>query len=674
MDLINSEILFEMLFKLKKYLAATSPFIILIAALCVSSCANIGNPSGGARDEDPPIFVSANPAPGSLNVNKTKITLTFNELINVKDAFQNVVVSPVSKSIPKVSSNARTITVLFDSLIKNQTYTIDFANSIEDNNEGNILEGFSYSFATGPTLDTLRISGMVLNSRNLEPEQGMIVGVHSNLNDSAFKTTPLLRVAKTDDQGRFIIRGLAPGNYRVFALNDKDGDWKYKNQEEDIAFYDLTVSPTTERVIAKDTIFTPLGKIDTILDRSRTKFLPNDILLRTFNSLKRSQYLTKYERLDSTRLFLKFNTRASQLPKLAIVEPRTESLNDLILERNLTQDSLVYWLPERLVHRDTLTLAVDYMRTDSIGKLVSFSDTLKFNFKRPKPAKNKKEDKNNQRIISPEDSINSITLKANFTPGTLDVDKPLELWFDIPLARLDTNNFHLEEMKDSVWRRVPKQPRLQPLDSTSIRRFKFEYPWGYDTKYRILADTMAAVGINGFPTRPISHEFNTKKEEDYCAIIFRLSGVDPEIPAFIELLNTADGVVKTEKVVGNTIKFSYLSPGKYGARLIEDANGNGEYDTGDYDLLRQPDVAYYFPKVINLKKNWDKEETWDLFSTPINEMKPLALKKNKPARKKHEKEAQTQQDDSEEETFDPTANPFDPNQQKRRAKNANRAL
>lgn len=138
---------------------------VLLSATLIASCASIGNPSGGPRDEDPPRFVRANPAPGSVNVDRKRIDIEFDELVNVKDAFQKVVVSPTSKSVPRVSSLGKKVTVQFnDSLLPNTTYTIDFANSIEDNNENNKLQGFTYSFSTGPTLDTLQISGMVLSA------------------------------------------------------------------------------------------------------------------------------------------------------------------------------------------------------------------------------------------------------------------------------------------------------------------------------------------------------------------------------------------------------------------------------------------------------------------------------------------------------------------------------
>lgn len=294
---------------------------VLLSATLIASCASIGNPSGGPRDEDPPRFVRANPAPGSVNVDRKRIDIEFDELVNVKDAFQKVVVSPTSKSVPRVSSLGKKVTVQFnDSLLPNTTYTIDFSNSIEDNNENNKLQGFTYSFSTGPTLDTLQISGMVLSADALEPQQGMLVGVYSNLADSAFSTLPFERVAKTDDRGRFSVKGLAPGEYRIFALADVDNDYKRANPEEAMAFYDVTLIPTSERVTASDTVFNLLtGEADSVISRERTRFLPNDILLRSFQSNYKPQFLQKYERVDSTRISLIFNAPSDSLPHLEIV-------------------------------------------------------------------------------------------------------------------------------------------------------------------------------------------------------------------------------------------------------------------------------------------------------------------------------------------------------------------
>ncbi len=613
-------------------------------------------------EADPPRLVSANPPPGSLGVNRTKMVLQFDELVNVKDAFSKVVVSPTSRSVPRVSSLGRKVTVEFDSLAPNTTYTVDFADAIEDNNEANALQGFTYTFSTGQTLDSLRISGRVLGARDLEPAQGMLVGVHANLADSAFTTERLLRVAKTDDRGQFTIRGLAPGQYRVFALDDKDNDYRYANQEEDIAFYDMVVSPTTEPAVANDTVYDKLtGTPDTVIQRPRTRFLPNDVILYRFNSEKRPQYLTKYERLDSTRVFMKFNTRAESLPCISILGyPKGTTLGALEASEKL--DSLVYWLRPELVRDDSLTIAARYMRTDSTGQLREFSDTLKF-FTKKLPVKKhgRKEIK-----ISATDSIARITTSFRGAGGgsSQEVWLPFHFESEHPIATFDTTKVSLKILVDSTYRSVATAPRVLQADSLSPRHFRIEFPWEYEQKYRVEIDTMAAIDIYGRPTRPFSQELNVRPASEYCSLTLMLSGLDPSMPAFVELLGSGDKLERTALVENGRAYFPFLNPGKYYARMIEDRNGNGRYDTGDYSTLTQPETAFYYPKAFNIKKNWDKEETWDVYGTAIDQQKPRAILKNRPKQGKHRNRNEQNSSDEEEEEdglFDPTRNPFDPN-------------
>lgn len=657
--------------KVRSYISRNPLSLLLSVSLCffvsliLFSCANIGNPSGGPRDEDPPVFVGADPMPGAVNVNKTKMTLTFNELVTVKDAFSKVVVSPVGKSVPKVSSLGKRVTINFDSLQPNTTYTIDFGDAIEDNNEANKLQGFSYIFSTGEEIDTLRISGMVLDARTLEPQQDMIVGVTQNISDSAFTKLPLMRVAKTDDLGRFTIRGLKEGSYRLYALGDKDNDYKYANPEEDIAFYDVLVSPHSERVGTIDTLYNnKTGEIDTVISRMRTRYLPNDILLRSFNSLNRSQYLSKYERIDSTKFFFKFNTKALNLPQVDILG-YPGIMRDAVLERTATNDSLIYWLPANIIGIDSLRVETTYLRTDTTGNLSATTDTL--NFFRFRPRVNKKAEKKTEQQRY-QDSIKALTLELQAkSSSSHDVYLPVMLEFATPLESLNTDAFHLEMMVDTTWRRVPNQPVITMVDSISPRNFKIEYDWKLGEKYKITADSLAAVGIYGAVTAPFTHEFTIKKKDEYCSLKLKLSGLAPDIPAFVELLNGSDAVIRTEPVVNNSVWFRWLEPGKYYARVIEDYNGNGLFDTGNYDLLLQPDLAYYYPKALNIKKNWDKEESWNVFETAIDRQKPDAIKKNKPASDKRTLKKKSENEDEEDDDyFDPTANPFDPNQKKRR--------
>lgn len=646
----------------------------LAGALLAASCASIGNPSGGPRDEDPPIFVRANPAPGSVNVSRQRIDIEFDELVNVKDAFSKVVVSPPSKTTPRVSTSGRRVTVFFpDSLLPNTTYTIDFGNAIEDNNEGNKLQGFSYTFSTGPEIDTLRISGMVLSADGLEPQQGMLVGVYSNLSDTAFSTLPFERMAKTDDRGRFTIRGLAPGEYRLFAVNDVDNDYHRKNPDETAAFYDFVISPTTTRVMASDTVFNLLtGGVDSVLKRERTRYLPNDILLRSFDTGYKPQYLLKYERKDSTKLSFIFNAPSESLPSLEVVG-RPDLTDWWVLEKSVNNDTLTYWITDQsVIATDSLRIATTYLRTDSAKMLSAFTDTLRFFL--PKDAKKQDKKKDNKKKDSEEEIVEEFITPLTFraTSSTAqEVYLPVFFEFETPLSRLDSTAFTLETQVDSVWFPVKKEWKIQAVDSLNPRKLKLEYPWDYSTEYRVTVDSLAATGIYGLSTKKLEHQFKTKSEEDYSTLNFVITNFIDTVPAFVELLSSNDTPVRRAKVVNHRAEFKYLPPGKYYARIYEDFNGNMLYDPGDPDTGQQPDVSYYYPKLINLKKNWERTEDWNVFATAVDLMKPENIKKNKPEadKRNRNRNRQTQEEEDDEDYFDPTRNPFDPNDRGRRNTN-----
>ena len=658
--------------KIKSY---TYPFYAiagLLATLLMYSCASPGRPSGGPRDENPPRFVGSNPGLGATDVKARRIVLTFDELVNVKDAYSKVVVSPTSARPPRVSSNGWHVYINFeDTLQPDMTYTVDFGDAIEDNNEGNKMSNFAYWFSTGPQIDTLRISGMVLGASNLEPQQAMLVGVHSLTEDSLFKTTRLERVAKTDDRGRFTIRGLKPGSYRLFALADANSDYRWDNPQEDIAFTDFTVSPSSEDILVHDTIFDlHTGLIDTIVDRTRTRYLPNDVLLSSFNIDFRQQYLTKSERVDSTRISLIFNAPSDTLPRLSLIG--YPSLTDwYVLERSQHNDTLTYWMKDpKLIATDTLLLQLGYAATDKQLKLNDRTDTIKLITQRPRV--NKKEKRRTSKsdsIVEPE--IKFLDMTVTTGGGSHDVNTPLRVEFGQPLERINSGAFHLSVMRDSVWQPVTDAVGLLPVDTLDTRHYKLEYPWEYGQRYKINVDSLAATGIYGNFTRPSENEFTVKKQSEYFDLKFIITNLLDSVPAFVELLNGQDSPVRRCQVIDGKAIFTDVPVGTYYARLIEDRNGNGRWDTGSYDDHRQPEYVYYYPKQLKINKRWDVEQPWDILSTPLDMQKPVAIKKNKPQADKNRRNQKENEGEEEEEdeVFDPTRNPFDPNDRGRRNRN-----
>ena len=636
-------------------------------ALILYSCASMGTPSGGPRDEDPPRFVRANPMPEAVNVSRSNMSIDFNELVNVKDAFSKVVVSPPSTQAPRISSSGRRVNIEFrDTLLPNTTYTVDFSNAIQDVNENNPLEGFSYTFSTGPTLDSLRISGMVLNAADLEPQKDVLVGVHSILNDTAFLKLPFERVAKTDDRGRFIIRGLKPGPYRVFALGDANNDFRWDNPEESIAFYNEIVVPQTEQTTVTDTIYNlKTMEVDTVVDRSRTIFLPNDLLLSYFNINFKPQYIVKNERLDSTRISLILNGPSPKIPTLTPLNV-TASDDWYDLERSANNDTLTYWLREpSLVSTDTLKMRVDFQGLLRSGEIEERSDTLDFITTRPRAVKPKKKSKQEETDSLPQ--VRFLDLRMISAPQ-LDVYSPVIIEVNEPLETFFSSALHLEEKVDSLWGTVPGFNGAEPLDSLSLRRYKINMPWKYGTEYRLRVDSLATHSIYGISNRPAEFNFKVKALADYSSLKMNITGLPDSVPAFMELLTSSDAVARTAPVINGVATFKDVNPGTYYARITLDANGNGKFDTGNYDKQIQPETVFYYPKKINLRKNWDIDQSWNVYELPADQQKPNAIKKNKPERKKHDRQEQ-QVEEEEDEIFDPTRNPFNPNDRRRSSRN-----
>lgn len=632
---------------------------IIIAAAVMYSCTNIGNPSGGPIDKTPPIFMRSNPTPNAVNVKDRKIEIFFDEIVTLKDPSTKIIVSPAQTEMPRMSALGRKVTVeLVDSLLPNTTYTIDFSNSIQDNNEGNAIDNFAFAFSTGSVIDSMRVSGYVLDSRTLEPMQSVVVGLQSNLADSAFHKEKLQRVALTNDRGQFTIRNVSPGSYHIFALKDLDRDYKFGNPTEDIAFLDSIIVPSIGSREAADTVYNDLNEIDTIMRATRPAYFPNDILLSMFNEDRKSQYLANNLRVDSTRISLTFAAASDTLPSLSIVGHNDVPDQWYTLERSQTNDTLTYWIrPPHLVSADTLMVATTYLRTDTASNLSWGTDTLKFTFQRQKAKKKKKNEET--------DSLEQIRFMElhPLANGTQEVYAPLLLQTGTPIERYSREAFHLQRklQNDTIF--YPAEIKSIALrDSTLNRRdLMLKVDWEPGAAYTLAVDSLAMTDIYGLQTKPLKVDFNVRKMEEYGNIVFNIPAVRDS--AIVELLDGTEKIVLRAPVKNHRAELLNLLPGKYYARLFIDRNGNGKYDTGNYDMHLQPEETVYYPGAINLKKNWDVEQTWDIYATPIDKQKPEAIKKNKPERKKWEKvnTEKTETDEDEENGFSDFSNPNDPN-------------
>lgn len=621
----------------------TSLSIVMGGLALLTACANIASPSGGEYDLDPPKVVRSSPAFNATNVTRGRVTIDFDENVTIEKPSENVIITPPQQSFPDiVAANRRVTVTLRDTLIPNTTYTIDFTDAIVDNNEKNALENFSFSFSTGNHVDTLTISGKVLAADNLEPVKGMYVGLHSNLNDTAFTRTKFLRISRTNDRGMFVIRGVAPGKYRIYALDDANRDYMYDNPAEAIAFLDAIIEPYTESASRMDTTFLIEGEkrlIDTVKTVQYTRFLPDDILLRSFKSDFKRKYLQKYER-TANKLSLYFGA-PTEMPKM---EPfNFEGRDDwYVLEKTPNNDTLTYWFKEQSINNiDTLSFKATYLKSDSLNQPVLVTDTLHFVDRGRKDRERLKENKKKDKDYK--EDIVFLDIKHNLS-SSWDPYREITFEFSEPLDDSIYNKIRLQSVKDSVY---TDMSFVLLSDSLNPRKFSIKNRWGYGNEYRIQIDSASIYSIYGLWNDKLEQTFKVKNEDQYSQLAIRVRGID-SIPSFIELLDKSDKPVRKSRVIDHIALFKDVDPGTYYARITLDTNNNGVWDTGDFFENRQPEVVCYREKYFELKAYFELEEEWTIDTTTLATQKPLEITKNKPQereskRRQLEKQEQNQQ-------------------------------
>ena len=627
-------------------------FVIVIVNV-VSSCAKMGNPDGGWYDETPPQVIGAEPEDKGINVNSRKIKILFNEFIKIENATDNVIVSPPQLEQPEIKAAGKRILIeLKDSLKSNTTYTIDFSDAISDNNEGNPLGNFTYSFSTGDRIDTLEVSGNVLEAENLEPVKGILVGLHPVADslktgssvldvDSVFRKQPLLRVSRTDSRGHFVIKGIAPGAYRVFALQDMDGTYTFSQKSEKIAFNHEIFVPSFKPDVRQDTIWSDSLHIRSITPVHYTHFLPDDIMLRAFTELQTDRFFLKTERKQANRFDVFFSYGHAELPTIKGLNFNAEDA--FVIEPSEKKDTILYWLRDTtLVNQDTLSVEMTYYATDSLGELQLKTDTLEILSKDPyakrmkKLADEHKEWKKKQEKAAkkgmPVDSVmpvKHLDLKWN-APSELAPDQNISVTFTTPLALADTSKIRLYSKIDTLWYEAPYE--FRPMKNAH-RTYELLGEWRPEVEYSLEVDSAAFTDIYGLTSNKLKQGFKVKSLDSFSSLIFTFEGMaGKNIIAY--LLDKGGNTIKTATTTDGSVQFFYIKPGTYYLQMLVDHNGNGQWDTGNYDEDLQPEEVYYYPHAIECKEKWDVTLSWNPKSTPLLQQKPRVLIKQKDEKKK----------------------------------------
>lgn len=603
-------------------------------------CARMGNPDGGWYDEKPPMVIGATPKDKATHIDSKKIRILFDEYIKIDNPTENVIISPPQMEMADIKGAGKQILInLKDSLHPNTTYTIDFSDAISDNNEGNPLGNYTYSFSTGENIDTLEVSGYVLEAENLEPIKGILVGLYDQMEDSAFHTSPMLRVARTDSRGHFVIKGIAPGSYRVYALQDADGNYTYTQKSEKIAFNHDSITPSSKPDTRQDTIWRDSLHISDIKRVGYTHFLPDDIVLRAFTPIITDRYLIKTERAEADHFTFYFSYGDDQLPLIKGLN--FDEWEAFVVASNEKNDTITYWLRDTtLVNQDTLRMEVQYLMTDTLGNLVSKTDTLDMLSKQPYAKRLKQQQKEYEEWLKeqekakkkgqPYDSIMPIKpLKMKIdAPSQLDPDKNIRFSAPCPLMVADSTKIHLYSKHDSLWYESKFLFR-------QINTLEYELlgEWHPTIEYSLEIDSAAFIDIYGNATKATKNGFGVKSEDAYSTIIITLAGMNGK-NAIVQLLTSNDGVYKETKTTNGQAEFYYVKPGDYYMRMYIDENNNGKWDTGDFDQDLQPETVYYYPDVLQCKAKWDLTQTWNPTARETFRQKPEKITKQKPDKEK----------------------------------------
>lgn len=587
---------------MKKYL------YILIASLTLAGCANRGiGPQGGPKDTIPPLPLKSEPENGSVNFQCDHIEVTFNEYLQLDNISSNLLMSPPQQTPPEVKARGKKLMVHFvDSLRDSTTYTLDFGAAVCDFTEKNPLRGYTYAFSTGDIIDTLEVHGKLYNAENLNPLPGILVGIHSNHDDSAFTSEPFLRIARTDSTGTWRIGNMREGTYRLYALDDVSRDYRF-NIGEGLAFADEMVSPAVPDTAVNDTL------------------KENELLLMFFREQRQRLYLQRTLRDEQHRIRLLFSASPDSLPSVRALRPseRDSSLSDsswidptpyMLLQASAYGDTLDYWLTDSLaIGQDSIFLEARYRRTDSVYQYEWYTDTLRAVWRTPRLSAKAREAQERQR------RNRRLELKSN-AKQAFELYDTLALFSATPFSSIQMDSIHLYEREDTVLTPVAFTMKLPDSVAMSVRLIATLQA---GKNYELRVDSGAVTDIYGVANFAYTFKLNMKTPEDYSTLRVRLTPFDSRLR--VQVLNSKDQVVRDLPAAAEGAFFQYLKPDTYYLRCYMDIDGNGQWTTGSWDEKRQPEPVYYYPQKMQTKSNWDFEEDWDYTSVPQTQSKPKEL-------------------------------------------------
>ena len=606
----------------------TYGFLVFLSSVIAWSCAKQAAPQGGAKDITPPVIVKSIPPTGTTEFQSKSISITFNEYITLDKINEKFMVSPPMDKKPKIYLRGKELRIEFlEDLRDSTTYTLYFQDAVRDLNEGNPIPNFQYVFATGNVIDSLSLTGNILLSGNLEPEKNVMVMLHSLLADTA----PVKRlpdyITMADINGGFRIDNIKTGNYRLFALSDKNNNKRYDLEDELFAFYDtvLNINPVTnwfppkkdssslktEEKIKGDLKMNEKDIADLKKGLNNKPEIPEingRYKLYLFTGPKKARYLTS----SSRKLAYQLIYTLSLPPDTMNFEFKLEETENksYFLETSTKKDTVVVWLLDSALYsKPQINTLVSYPFTDTTGSVTYKTDTIEMRYLAPKPTRGKQRAK-------------SLNYTNNISPYGLKPGQQILFVSQTPLEKPDTSMIRLYETLSK--NRIPVKYQLLK-DSADKRRYIMTAALKQGGKYLLIVDSAAFRNIYREVSDSSGTSFNVREANSYGHL--KLDIKNGEENLIIQLLDDKEKLVTEKKIVkGGTISFPMLEKGLYRVKVIYDLNGDGLWTTGDFAKRLQPEPVSYFPGEIEIKVDWEITNEWDV-ALRNDKLKSLRAKK-----------------------------------------------
>ena len=590
---------------MKKYIPLIIALLALLAPVFTPSCANTTQaPSGGKKDTIPPVIVNIKPLPGatSFPLEKGKIVFEFDEYVNIKTA-TDIFLSPPLEKKPKAKVVGRSVVVSFENPLEpNTTYTLNLNSAIVDNNEGNKFPGFTYVFSTGEQIDSMFITGTVLDCNTLAPVKGATVMLYKDHSDSAVFLKRPYAAGRTDDWGYFVLPYIQDTLYRVYAIKDAGNDNIYSPDADRVAFIDSLVRPEWK---VADSI-PELLKYD-MTDTLGCQERRSQYELKVFRERPSKQYIVNKVRTSPRSAYITFMAPDAWIDSLWFGGYPADRV---ISQFNLQQDSLELWLNDRRPAPDTLHLFVNYRKTDTLGLMKPELEHIKLVMD---PEVKKNYSKSRRRNLKHEDTICVYTLKAE--PEMVETDGyVLEFKNPIIYEKFDSLQFRYVNPKQKEF----KDKVAIEVDSLNLRKYnirpKVKLQPGFE--YFLKVPARSFQDIYGYWCDSTEVKVALPTDETLSLLNATITGVDRKF--IVDLLDEKRTKVIRSYIIDKdcTLSFPYLKAGRYSLRIADDGNRNSLVDTGDLLAHRQPEqvlfVKFGESEYLDVLKSAELEQTIDL--------------------------------------------------------------